>query len=89
MADSDYSSSGLRGMKDVTQPRYLPQTVFTFHASPHSITALMRFERYPTVYDDRGWTFQEQMLARRVLKFTDSGLHWLCQSCDRREQQVD
>ena len=89
VADSDHSSSGLRGIKGVTHPRQLPQTVYTFHASPHSVTAFRHFKRSPTVYDDRGWTFQEQMLAKRVLKFTESGMHWICQSCDWREQQVD
>ena len=89
VADSDHSNSGLRGMKDVTKPRHLFQNVYTFHASPHSVTAFMIYKQPPTVYDDRGWTFQEQMLAKQVLKFTDSGMHWICQSCDRREQRVD
>ncbi len=39
VADSDDSRSGLRGIKGVTQPRHLPQIVYTFNASPHSVTA--------------------------------------------------
>lgn len=89
VADSDDSRSGLRGIKGVTQPRHLPQIVYTFNASPHSVTAFRLFKRPPTVYNDRGWTFQEQMLARRILKFTDSGMHWIRQTCDWQEQQVD
>ena len=90
VADSDDSSSGLRGIEGVTQPRHLPQTVYTFHASPHSVTAFIYpFMRPRTVYDTRGWTFQEQMLAKRTLMFTPDGMRWICQSCDYRERQVD
>lgn len=30
--------------------------------------------------DKRGWTFQEHLLARRVLRFTNYQLHWSCRS---------
>ena len=90
VADSGDSSSGLRGIQSVTQPRHLPQTVYTFHASPRSVTAFIYpFMWSSPVYDTRGWTFQEQMLAKRTLKFTPDGMRWICQSCDWKERQVD
>ena len=90
VADSDDSNTGLRGIEGISQPRHCPQTVYTFDASPNSIAALPFPLVSPvTIYNTRGWTFQEQMLARRVLKFTVQGIQWICQSCFWREQQVD
>ena len=41
-----------------------------------------------SVYIQRGWTFQEQMLSRRTLSFTDHGLEWRCQEVVSQEQNL-
>lgn len=38
--------------------------------------------------DERGWTFQEHLLARRVLRFTDFELHWSCGSISMHENDT-
>jgi hypothetical protein len=31
-----------------------------------------------TIWNSRGWTMQEQVLARRNLYFTDEQVYWAC-----------
>lgn len=38
--------------------------------------------------DLRGWTYQEHLLARRVLRFTDCELHWSCGSISMHENDT-
>ncbi|KAH7067753.1 heterokaryon incompatibility protein-domain-containing protein [Paraphoma chrysanthemicola] len=38
-----------------------------------------------TPIDRRSWTFQEHLLARRVLRFTDFGQHWSCGTTSKFE----
>ncbi|KAJ3576916.1 hypothetical protein NPX13_g3546 [Xylaria arbuscula] len=50
---------------------------------------LFVFDRHETPYHHmqiadlftRGWVFQEWMLGRRLVSFTDAGIFFLCQSC--------
>jgi len=41
---------------------------------------LPRDDLYDTPLDTRAWIFQEEILARRTLKFTPKGLRWSCAS---------
>lgn len=41
---------------------------------------LPRDELHDTPLDTRAWVFQEEVLARRTLKFTPKGLRWSCAS---------
>lgn len=38
--------------------------------------------------DYRGWTLQEHLLARRVLRFTDYQLHWSCRVISKNENDT-
>ncbi|KAF5010364.1 hypothetical protein FDECE_3480 [Fusarium decemcellulare] len=38
-----------------------------------------------SIWNTRGWTFQEFVLARRSLVFTDSQIYWCCRAGTRRE----
>jgi hypothetical protein len=51
-------------------------------ASPSGKLGTVILSRYRSnsPVDGRGWTLQEQLLARRVLRFTDYQLHWSCRS---------
>ncbi|RDW66365.1 hypothetical protein BP6252_10000 [Coleophoma cylindrospora] len=43
--------------------------------------------RPPGALDERGWTFQEQLLSRRLVSITSNGIFWDClhnSACDRR-----
>jgi hypothetical protein len=42
-------------------------------------------EDYIALISERGWTFQEHFLARRVLRFTDRQLHWSCKGSSKFE----
>ncbi|PVH75576.1 HET-domain-containing protein, partial [Cadophora sp. DSE1049] len=61
----------------VSIPR--PQTLsvvrgmpFTFHLSGLTQTA------HDQIYETRGWTFQERLISRRCLYFTDRQMHFEC-----------
>ena len=41
-----------------------------------------------SVYDERGWIFQEKVLSRRILSFTNHGLEWRCQEVVSQEQYL-
>ncbi|KAL9632815.1 MAG: hypothetical protein Q9164_005081 [Protoblastenia rupestris] len=45
----------------------------------------------PTIsaYDTRGWTLQEQVLSRRIISFTDSGVTWRCLEASGEEQLLE
>ncbi|KAF5718556.1 hypothetical protein FMUND_5137 [Fusarium mundagurra] len=42
-----------------------------------------------SVYHSRAWTFQEQVLSRRVLYFVDNKVFYLCRAADHAEHFVD
>jgi hypothetical protein len=60
--------------------------------TPEAIwTALSRTGNFPSrppgVLDERGWTFQERILSRRLVSITSQGVFWDClhnSACDRR-----
>ncbi|KAH7390414.1 heterokaryon incompatibility protein-domain-containing protein, partial [Cadophora sp. MPI-SDFR-AT-0126] len=72
----------------VSTPR--PQTLsvvhgmpFTFHLSGLTKTA------HDQVYETRGWTFQERLISRRCLYFTDRQVHFECRhGCTSDHEQI-
>ena len=84
-ADGIDANSGLRGVSGCPQPRNIQQDILAFSdglATSHWI----RYMYGSSVYDERGWTFQEKVLSRRVITFTEHGLEWKCQKTAAEEQ---
>lgn len=88
-ADGVDAESGLLGIRQCSQPRNVRQDILAF--ADGSVTSewvkWMRHEAL--VYDERGWTFQEQVLSRRTLSFTKNGLEWRCQMVSSYEQSTE
>ncbi|PMD22544.1 hypothetical protein NA56DRAFT_570240 [Hyaloscypha hepaticicola] len=73
-ADANY---GLRGLRDISEPRNLVQEVFTLEKGSSVISTQQQNEgRNP--WSQRGWTFQEQIFARRQLVFSADRVQWNC-----------
>ncbi|KAF5003178.1 hypothetical protein FDECE_10246 [Fusarium decemcellulare] len=79
-ACGDNSDSGLIGVpgrpRDILH-RQVKVSSSGLHLAP--IAALSMNESLQlSVWNARGWTFQERLLSRRALVFTSSQLYWLC-----------
>ena len=86
-ADGIDANSGLRGVPECSQPRSIQQDILAF--TDGLVTSRwVRWMFGDSVYGQRGWTFQEQMLSRRTLSFTDHGLEWRCQEVVSQEQNL-
>ncbi|KAH8662634.1 heterokaryon incompatibility protein-domain-containing protein [Xylariales sp. PMI_506] len=81
-AGGEHANSGLRGFRGFSQPRNLQQKVYNF--------AYVRVTQYPiagqnlelrsdnTLWQRRGWTFQEHLFSRRKLVFDGNSVRWEC-----------
>ena len=87
-ADGIDADSGLRGVPECSQPRSIQQDILAFTDGPVT-SRWVRWMFGDSVYHQRGWTFQEQMLSRRTLSFTDHGLEWRCQEIVSQEQNLN
>lgn len=81
------ANHGLRGIQGISAPRLIEQMVLDIasgerisclyvpqeHGSKHQLGAVEGSH-----YNQRGWTFQEYMFAKRRLIFTDGLLYWAC-----------
>lgn len=87
-ADGIDANSGLLGVPECSQPRSIQQDILAF---TDGLVSSKWISRRPedSVYRRRGWTFQEQMLSRRALFFTDQGLKWRCQEVVSQEQYLN
>jgi hypothetical protein len=47
-----------------------------------------QFGREDTPIDKRAWTYQEQVLSRRVVSFFDNAIEWTCPSCDLSDDRL-
>ena len=87
-ADGADANSGLCGVPECSQPRSIQQDISAF--TDGLVTSRwVRWMFGDSVYRQRGWTFQEQMLSRRTLSFTDHGLEWRCQEAVSQEQNLN
>jgi len=84
-ADGPDANSGLRGVPGCSQPRNIQQDILVF-TDGLATSSWIRQIHGRSVYDERGWTFQEKILSRRVIAFTDHGLEWRCQETVAQEQ---
>ena len=77
-ADGVDAESGLLGIRQCSPPRNVQQDILTFADGPMSSKWVKYMRPKVSAYDERGWTFQEQILSRRSLSFTGNGLEWRC-----------
>ncbi|KAL6907209.1 heterokaryon incompatibility protein domain-containing protein [Trichoderma evansii] len=78
------AQAGLCGVKNFTRREW--QRKETMHGIPY-MTAQppLREVLERTKWNSRGWTFQEAMLARRILFFTEKQVYWSCRHANWRE----
>ncbi|PMD40949.1 HET-domain-containing protein [Hyaloscypha variabilis F] len=72
--DANY---GLRGLHSISQPRNLNQDIFAL-TKGYNIVNTRKKSKTPCVWANRGWTYQESLLARRRLCFGYDGIDWDC-----------
>lgn len=99
--DANY---GLRGLEGTSAPRHVEQitldiaggerlSYFNKPGTFHYIPAVADDSAEPTdegsVYNHRGWTYQEFIFAKRRLIFTDGPLRWLCAKTRLGEETRD
>ena len=88
-ADGVDAESGLLGIPQCSPPRNVQQDILTFVDGSMASTCVKRVRYKDSVYDERAWTFQEQVLSRRTLSFTGRGLEWKCQEACAEEQTLE
>jgi hypothetical protein len=90
-SDGD-AMSGIPGLKGVSRPRNLRQSVIPVFESEKAVVRqdvvhLTSSESSP--YFQRGWTFQEFYLAKRRLMFARNQMHWHCACSDWHEDAIE
>ena len=88
-ADGIDAESGLLGIPQCSAPRNVHQDVLVFADGPTSSKWVIGMPPKVSIYDERGWTFQEQLLSRRILSFTGNGLEWRCAEAFAKEQNLE
>jgi len=88
-ADGIDAESGLRGIQQCSQPRNVQQDILAFANGPVISKWVVWMHHNASAYKQRGWTFQEEVLSRRALFFTDIGLEWRCQEVSSQEQNLE
>ncbi|KAF2734039.1 hypothetical protein EJ04DRAFT_603974 [Polyplosphaeria fusca] len=81
------SHSGLPGVGNGSKPRSFLQSVLDFSIIGTQCLVLPKAwstER-SSVWNTRGWTFQEKIMSRRSLVFGPGPVTWRCQRCTWRE----
>ncbi|KAF1984616.1 HET-domain-containing protein, partial [Aulographum hederae CBS 113979] len=74
--DADY---GLRGLRNISQPRSFVQDRYPLGRGVCAVE--VHFDPYlskQSVWQTRGWTFQEDLFSRRKLVFDDDSVYWRC-----------
>ena len=80
-ADANY---GLRGLRDISEPRNLVQEIFTLEKGSRVISTQEQNEAQ-NPWSQRGWTFQEQVFSGRQLVFSADRVQWNCACGSFRE----
>ena len=88
-ADGADAESGLLGIRQYSPPRNVQQDILAFNDSRMSSKWVKVMHSVGSIYDERGWTFQERVLSRRSLSFTGSGLEWRCREVSAEEQSLE
>lgn len=89
-AGGDSCQSGLPGVsdwrRDILDP-FVLDDVFTFGIRPREEFYHPSFENGS--WHTRGWTFQEGLLSRRLLVFTDTAMHYECKGHESEAWQSE
>jgi hypothetical protein len=83
-ADGDDASYGLRGVGSGSKPRSFQQSILQLPDCPVLVQGDFQTE-LSSMWSTRGWTYQEQLLSRRLLIFTNGSVVWRCQQAEWRE----
>lgn len=77
------ANHGLRGIQGISAPRHIKQMVLNI-AGGERVSCLLPQDKHQlgaaegSHYNQRGWTYQEYLFAKRRLIFTDGPLLWVC-----------
>ncbi|KAI0440901.1 HET-domain-containing protein [Xylaria telfairii] len=78
-SDGDNAGDGLRGLQGMSGPRSVRQFVRPFGQGRQLIeTYGPRVGDSPSVWQTRGWTFQEALFSRRMVTFQKGWIQWAC-----------
>ncbi|KAI2488511.1 HET domain containing protein [Pyrenophora tritici-repentis] len=81
--DSDYGLSGISRERNLRLSATLPQLELV--TSPPALSVAIRNTKWKT----RGWTYQETVLSRRCLLFTDQQVYFACKNMSCCETDTD
>jgi hypothetical protein len=83
------SGSGAHdGVAGLSVPRSIKQDICRI-GDKSALMTIPTENNFPNyTYSQRGWTFQERLLARRSLMFTDAQAYWSCCSADWTERII-
>ncbi|KAF5566809.1 heterokaryon incompatibility protein [Fusarium napiforme] len=87
------SGSGISGLKGISDPRGLNQSVIPFGEeniilrNTSFLDEMIFFSTRPGTYYQRGWTCQEYAMAKRKIIFYDHEVHWVC-SCSLWHEEL-
>ena len=84
------ADSGLRGFRDFSEPRKLPQTVHYLNRGVKVIRSplnprTLELRTGESSWEGRGWTYQEEFFSRRRLIFDSDTIRWECTAAIWRE----
>ncbi|KAF4456874.1 heterokaryon incompatibility protein [Fusarium austroafricanum] len=81
----EHANSGLRGFRGVSEPRNLWQSVHCLQGTivtMHPVTSVHHeLGTDSPIWQTRGWTYQENLFARRRLIFDGDSIRWECSTC--------
>jgi hypothetical protein len=69
---------GLRGLRGASRPRNRPQRVFKLENGSEIIETGCFDYKGPSLWSQRGWTYQENVFSRRRLIFDNETVKWKC-----------
>lgn len=90
-ADGEHANSGLRGFRGISEPRRLHQTTHCIDKETMVVTTpVASGTAYEpgndrSIWESRGWIFQEYFFSRRRLIFDGNCMRWECNSAVWRE----
>jgi hypothetical protein len=76
-ADGDNADDGIRGIEGGSQPREVLQEIFEYCPGKHMLGLTSNMFEF-SVWNRRGWTFQEKLFSRRKLILSNGMARWMC-----------
>ncbi|KAF2176466.1 HET-domain-containing protein [Zopfia rhizophila CBS 207.26] len=87
-ADGKDSHQGLRGIGSGSTARDYKQHILGFQQNRCVVLGDTRLAERKSVWNRRGWTYQEKIMSPRALIFLDNRVSWRCQRCLWREDMT-